>query len=127
MVFHTNDHDDLVLDLTGDLSTLKEKSFTIKEGCQYRIMIKFRIQNEVVSGLRYVDGVYRKGVRMERNDFMLGSYGPKAEVQTAMTPWQEMPSGMLARGHYKVKSKFIDDDGDTHLAWEWTFDLKKTW
>ena len=39
----------------------------------------------------------------------------------------QMPSGMLARGHYKVKSKFIDDDGESHLAWEWTFDLKKKW
>lgn len=47
----------------GDLSRLKEKSFTIKEGCQYRIKIEFKVQNEVVSGLRYIDAVYRKGVR----------------------------------------------------------------
>eukprot|EP00043_Microstomoeca_roanoka_P012387 m.119788 g.119788 ORF g.119788 m.119788 type:complete len:190 (-) comp15480_c0_seq1:190-759(-) len=127
MRFHTPDHEDLVLDLTGDLSILKDSPFTIKEGCQYRIKIDFKVQNEVVSGLRYVDAAYRKGVRVERNNFMLGSYGPKGEVQTAMTPWQEMPSGMLARGHYKVKSKFIDDDNETHLEWEWSFDLKKTW
>ena len=126
MIFHTEERE-LVLDLTGDLATLKDKPFIIKEGCQYRIKIEFKIQNEVVSGLRYVDAVYRKGVRVERNNFMLGSYGPKAETQVAQTPWQEMPSGMLARGHYKVKSKFIDDDGESHLAWEWTFDLKKKW
>lgn len=62
-----------------------------------------------------------------KNNYMLGSYGPKAESQTAMTPWDEMPSGMLARGHYTVKSKFTDDDKETHLAWEWSFDLKKEW
>lgn len=26
---------------------------------------------------------------------------------------------MLARGTYVVKSKFVDDDNETHLAWEW--------
>ncbi len=64
---------------------------------------------------------------MSKNDYMLGSYGPKAEQQFAQTPPDEMPSGMLARGHYNVKSKFIDDDKQEHLAWEWSFDLKKDW
>lgn len=32
---------------------------------------------------------------------------------------KQAPGGMLARGHYTVKSKFIDDDNETHLAWEW--------
>ena len=94
MIFHTEERE-LVLDLTGDLATLKDKPFIIKEGCQYRIKIEFKIQNEVVSGLRYVDAVYRKGVRVERNNFMLGSYGPKAETQVAQTPWQE-----VSNAHY---------------------------
>ena len=51
---------------------------------------------------------------------MLGSFGPKAESQTALTPWEEAPSGMLARGHYTVKSKFVDDDSTSHLDWEWS-------
>jgi Rho GDP-dissociation inhibitor len=34
---------------------------------------------------------------------------------------------MLARGTYVVKSKFVDDDNETHLAWEWSFQIKKTW
>merc|ERR1712146_210382 len=118
---------EMELDLTGDLASIKAQSFTIKEGVQFRLKIDFRVQHEVVAGLRYTDGVYRKALRVIKNNYMLGSYGPKAEVQSAMTPWDEMPSGMLARGHYTVKSKFIDDDKNEHLAWEWTFDLKKTW
>ena len=45
MIFHTEERE-LVLDLTGDLATLKDKPFIIKEGCQYRIKIEFKIQNE---------------------------------------------------------------------------------
>lgn len=37
------------------------------------------------------------------------------------------PSGMLGRGHYKAVSKFVDDDNQTHLQFEWSFDVKKDW
>ena len=37
------------------------------------------------------------------------------------------PSGMLARGTYKVKSKFIDDDKEEHASWEWNIEIAKSW
>jgi hypothetical protein len=37
------------------------------------------------------------------------------------------PSGMMARGHYNAVSKFVDDDEQTHLKFEWSFDIKKDW
>ncbi len=58
---------------------------------------------------------------------MVGSYGPKAEPHTYVTPVDEAPKGMLARGDYKVKSKFLDDDKNIHLQWEWSFEIKKDW
>lgn len=45
---------------------------------------------------------------------------PAVETETA-------PSGMIARGHYNAVSKFIDDDNQTHLKFEWSFDIKKDW
>ena len=44
--------DEIVVDLTGDLS--KKISVTLKEGVEYTIKIAFRVQREIVSGLRYV-------------------------------------------------------------------------
>lgn len=127
MTMKPADRDPIVLDLTGDLSTLKDTAIVIKEGSQYHIEIGFKIQHEVVSGLKYLQAVYRKGIRVSKDSFMLGSYGPKSEDQTARTRVEEAPSGMLVRGHYTVKSKFVDDDNETHLAWEWSFDIKKQW
>jgi Rho GDP-dissociation inhibitor len=40
---------------------------------------------------------------------------------------EEAPSGMLARGKYNVKSRFIDDDKVTHLEWSWVLEIKKDW
>ncbi|KJE97988.1 rho GDP dissociation inhibitor [Capsaspora owczarzaki ATCC 30864] len=120
------DRSDVALDLTGDLNKLKDAPFTIKEGCEYRIKIGFTV-NKLVAGLRYVQAVYRKGIKVDNSSVMVGSYGPNAEPYVYTSQVEEAPSGMLARGHYTVKSKFIDDDKVSHLDWQWSFDIAKDW
>lgn len=122
-----DDRDDRVLDLTGDISALKDQSFTIKEGISYKIRIDFHVQREIVTGLKYIQRTYRKGIQVDKMSHMVGSYAPKMEVQSYTTPVEDAPSGMLARGHYNVKSLFTDDDNNEHLKWEWSFDIKKDW
>ncbi len=53
------DRDDVVIDLTEELATIKTKSFTIKEGVKFRIKINFVVQREIVHGLKYVQKTYR--------------------------------------------------------------------
>ena len=36
-------------------------------------------------------------------------------------------AGMMHRGKYKVKSKFVDDDGNCILEWTWTLEISKDW
>jgi len=118
---------DVEIDLTGDLTKLKDSPFIIKEGTCYRLRITFKVNKEIVSGLRYHQVTSRKGINVDKQSYMVGSYGPKAESQTYMTPVDEAPKGMLARGHYTAKSKFLDDDKNIHLEWQWAFDIKKDW
>ena len=47
----------------GDLTQFEKSPIIIKEGVQYRIKIVFRVQREIVSGLRYFQATYRKGIR----------------------------------------------------------------
>nr|CAG4643535.1 EOG090X0EJY [Ilyocryptus agilis] len=115
------------LDLTGDLSKLKNTVFIIKEGVQYRIRIEFFVQHEIVTGLKYVQKTYRKGIPVDHMTHMVGSYAPKRELQSFTTPIEDAPSGMLYRGHYTVTSLFTDDDKHEHLKWEWSFEIKKDW
>lgn len=79
---------------------------------------------------------------------MVGSYPPKREIQSYLTPVEESPSGMMvriqnnpftksltlyfiyysqARGSYSVTSLFTDDDKKEHLKWDWSFEIKKDW
>ncbi|XP_022612637.1 rho GDP-dissociation inhibitor 1-like [Seriola dumerili] len=117
----------ITMDLTGDLSALKEKSFSLQEGVKYRLKIHFKVKREIVAGLRYHHVTYRKGIRVDKVSYMVGSYGPRAEEHEFVSPSDEAPKGMMSRGHYQIKSRFIDDDKNIYLAWEWNLDIKKDW
>ncbi|PGH26946.1 hypothetical protein AJ80_01328 [Polytolypa hystricis UAMH7299] len=123
---------DITIDLSapGSVDTLKNKPFTIKEGSKFRIKATFIVQHEVLSGLKYIQVVKRKGVRVSKDEEMLGSYPPsttdKPLYEKKFNP-EEAPSGMLVRGHYNALSRFVDDDDTTHLKFEWSFDITKNW
>ncbi|KAJ5279342.1 Rho GDP-dissociation inhibitor [Penicillium angulare] len=124
--------DDVTIDLSSpeSLASLKDKPFTIKEGATFHIQVVFQVNGEVMSGLKYVQVVKRKGVRVSKDEEMLGSYAPNTtakRVHTKDFQEEEAPSGMLARGHYKATSRFVDDDDKSHLSFEWSFDIAKDW
>uniref|UniRef100_A0A8D0T2V4 Rho GDP-dissociation inhibitor 1 n=2 Tax=Sus scrofa TaxID=9823 RepID=A0A8D0T2V4_PIG len=113
----------LELDLTGDLESFKKQSFVLKEGVEYRIKISFRVRRRLHPA--HVQEGGRPGGW--GTDYMVGSYGPRAEEYEFLTPMEEAPKGMLARGSYSIKSRFTDDDRTDHLSWEWNLTIKKEW
>ncbi|XP_042360698.1 rho GDP-dissociation inhibitor 1-like [Plectropomus leopardus] len=118
----------LVLDLTGDLMQFKQNPLVLKEGVEYKIKISFKVNKEIVSGLKYVQNIFRKGIKIDKSEYMVGSYGPRPDEEyDFFTTMEEAPKGMLARGAYNIKSKFTDDDKHDHLSWEWTLNIKKDW
>ncbi|WEW60911.1 rho GDP dissociation inhibitor [Emydomyces testavorans] len=66
---------DITVDLSapGSVEQLKNKPFTIKEGSKFRMKATFQVQHEVLSGLKYVQVVKRKGVRVSKDQEMLVS------------------------------------------------------
>ncbi|XP_034448779.1 rho GDP-dissociation inhibitor 3 [Hippoglossus hippoglossus] len=117
----------ITMDLTGDLNSLKEKNFSVQEGARYRLKIHFKVNREIVAGLRYHHVTSRKGVKVDKVSYMVGSYGPKPGEYEYLTPADEAPKGLMSRGHYQIKSYFIDDDKNVFLSWEWNLDILKDW
>lgn len=113
--------------LDSDLATLKKSPIVIKEGVTYRVSVFFFVQREIVAGLRYIQATYKLGVRVSKDDLMVGSYPPKSEPHVYRSPPHEAPSGMIARGAYAVKSRFTDDDRNDFLSWEWAIKIKDSW
>ncbi|KAL9610814.1 MAG: hypothetical protein Q9167_004514 [Letrouitia subvulpina] len=123
---------DITIDLTspGSVESLRTKPFTIKEGSKFRMKANFKVQHDVLSGLKYLQVVKRKGIRVSKDEEMIGSYPPNTEekpIYEKKFAQDEAPSGMMARGHYEAVSKFVDDDDVTHLKFEWSFDIAKDW
>jgi Rho GDP-dissociation inhibitor len=73
------------------VENLGKTPFTIKEGAEYRMRVKFRVQHEVISGLRYLQLVKRHKITADKSQQMMvgfptrikailtkhqGSYGP---------------------------------------------------
>jgi Rho GDP-dissociation inhibitor len=143
---------DVIIDLStpGSAEKLKDSPFRIKEGSKFHIKATFQVHHEVLSGLKYLQVVKRSGIRVSKDEEMLGSYAPNTNVTPIYekicelpvlilfclravlmhyypVAEEEAPSGMLARAHYNAVSKFIDDDDHEHLKFDWSFDIAKDW
>ncbi|GAA6060997.1 hypothetical protein JCM10212_000683 [Sporobolomyces blumeae] len=120
----------ITIDLTNveALKSLKKEPVVIKEGAEYAVELVFKVNNTIVSGLRYIQAVKRAGLVVDKMDSMLGSYGPSADPISKRFVTEEAPSGMIARsGSYSVRSRLIDDDKQIYIDFEWAFLLKKEW
>ncbi|XP_029804815.1 rho GDP-dissociation inhibitor 3 [Suricata suricatta] len=117
----------ITMDLTGELAALKDQVFVLKEGVDYKVKITFKVNKEIVSGLKCLHHTYRQGLRVDKAVCMLGSYGPSAQEYEFVTPVEEVPRGALVRGAYVVTSFFTDDDRTDHLSWEWGLHICQDW
>ncbi|KAF9645678.1 E set domain-containing protein [Thelephora ganbajun] len=110
------------------LANLRKDPISIKEGVEYNVRITFKVNHSIISGVRYIQVVKRSGVRVDKLEQMLGSYGPREEPYIKDFETDESPSGMIARtGSYNVRSRVVDDDGEVYADWEWTFKISKEW
>jgi len=73
---------DIVIDLTKDLDKLKKNPIVIKEGAEFSVSLSFRCNNSIVAGLTYLQVVKRAGIKVAKNQSMIGSFGPSTELQT---------------------------------------------
>ncbi|KAJ3808791.1 immunoglobulin E-set [Lentinula lateritia] len=108
----------------------KKNPVVIKEGVEYNVRIRFRVNHSIISGVRYIQVVKRAGVKVDKMEQMLGSYGPSPNSEPYVKNFdpEESPSGMIARsGTYNVRSRVVDDDGEVYADWEWQFKLAKEW
>ncbi|KAJ6804214.1 rho GDP-dissociation inhibitor 1 [Iris pallida] len=101
--------------------------FTLKEGSAYRLKFSFSVSNNIVSGLRYTNTVWKTGVKVDSTKEMLGTFSPQVEPYIYEAPEDTTPSGIFARGSYSARTRFVDDDGKCYLEINYAFDIRKEW
>ncbi|PKA66120.1 Rho GDP-dissociation inhibitor 1 [Apostasia shenzhenica] len=105
----------------------KGYAFALKDGSRYRLKFSFTVSNNIVSGLRYTNIVWKTGVRVENKKVMLGTFSPQKEPYTCELEEETTPAGFFARGSYSAKTKFVDDDGKCYLDRSYCFEIRKDW
>lgn len=108
-------------------SNSKGYAFSLKDGSRYRLKFSFVVSNNIVSGLKYTNTVWKTGVRVENTKVMLGTFSPQQEPHTYELEEETTPSGFLARGSYSARTKFVDDDGKCYLDMNYYFEIRKDW
>jgi Rho GDP-dissociation inhibitor len=65
--------DDIIIDLRSDgaVEALQSKPFTIKEGATFRMKAQFKVQHEILAGLKYLQKVSRMGVSSKMQEMMV--------------------------------------------------------
>ncbi|KAG8365363.1 hypothetical protein BUALT_Bualt18G0096900 [Buddleja alternifolia] len=101
--------------------------FTLKEGSRYSLKFTFQVTNNIVSGLKYKNTVWKTGIRVDSTKEMIGTFSPQAEAYTHVMPEETTPSGMFARGSYSARTQFLDDDNKCYLELNYTFEIRKDW
>ncbi|GMF38344.1 unnamed protein product [Phytophthora fragariaefolia] len=113
------------LDSLAGVEHMRTTPFVILEGSCYRFVISFRVNQAIVSGLRFRNKV-KKTVLATRDEIVLGSYAPRSENYVFVFPrhdWMEAPSGLFYRGKYMGRFIFDDDDHVEHLKLFYTFGM----
>ncbi|KAI4334861.1 hypothetical protein L6164_013569 [Bauhinia variegata] len=105
----------------------KKSLFILKEGSQYQLKFTFTVSNNIVSGLKYTNIVWKTGVKVDSTKKMLGTFSPQQEPYTCELKEETTPSGLFARGSYTAKTKFVDDDGKCYLDVSYHFEIQKNW
>ena len=100
---------------------------TIKEGSEYKFRISFRVQHEILAGLKFCNKTKKMGMS-QSDELMIGSYPPQTAPHVFEFPrhdWMEAPKGMMYRGSYTATDKFVDSDGKTHLEYSYPVKITK--
>lgn len=116
-----------VLSTEQGLKRLADEGIEMHEGCKFKFRIKFRVQHEIINGIKFVNTMARM-MLSETEELVLGSYPPSSVPHVFEFPkwdYSEAPSGMLYRGKYRVNNSFVDSDKRKHLQFEYDFTIVK--
>ncbi|KAH6768838.1 Immunoglobulin E-set superfamily protein [Perilla frutescens var. hirtella] len=126
LTIKTAGRDDIVLPIPED-GNPKSPWFVLKEGSRYNLVFTFRVSNNIVSGFKYKNNVWKTGIKVDNTKEMIGTFSPQAEPYIHVMPEETTPAGIFARGSYSARTQFLDDDKRSYLELNYYFEIKKDW
>jgi len=98
-------------DSDAGMAHLKKTGMTIKEGVEYKFRISFKVQHEILAGLKFANKTKKMGFS-NSDDITIGSYPPQTAPHVFEFPrneYMDAPKGMMYRGAYTCTDKFVSE------------------
>eukprot|EP00034_Subulatomonas_tetraspora_P000829 GABW01001099.1.p1 GENE.GABW01001099.1~~GABW01001099.1.p1 ORF type:complete len:96 (+),score=17.00 GABW01001099.1:87-374(+) len=78
------------LDTEEGVKKMNETPICVKGGSQYKLKVKFECHHDIITGLRYLHVVKRKGLKVDAEKQMLGSYPPVVRFMSSLSPFKKL-------------------------------------
>ena len=117
------------LDTPAGVAAMQASPLVIKEGAEFKFRISFRVNHEILAGLRFVNKRKKMGFS-DTEEVTIGSFAPASAPHVFEFPrfgYNDAPSGMLYRGTYTCADSFVDSDGVEHLKYTYKITIAKDW
>ena len=66
------------LDTEAGITAMQKSPFTIKEGAEYKFRISFRVNHEILAGLKFINKTSKMGLS-NTDSVTIGSFAPASE------------------------------------------------
>ncbi|KAJ7552215.1 hypothetical protein O6H91_06G046300 [Diphasiastrum complanatum] len=117
----------LTTNLKGHIQERKRHLFSLKEGSRYRLTFTFFVRHNLVPGLTFINTVWKNGLKVDHSKVMLGTFSPHLKPYIHSMEEDITPTGILVRGAYTAKTKFVDDDKRCHFELNYSFEIRRHW
>jgi Rho GDP-dissociation inhibitor len=131
VLFEEESVPDAVFDLStpDGMSSLTKTGLKIKEGANFKFQLSFRVNHELLEGLKFVNKT-KRAMLGTSDELMIGSYAPASTAHVFTFPrygWNECPKGMMVRGKYTSTDSFVDSNGVKHTEYSYSLNISKNW
>lgn len=125
--FSKKEHSTIIrkLELEEDIKKLKEDPISIKQGVFIRLVVTFRVNNEMVNLLKF-HNTLKKGIISHTEEFVMGSYAASDTDIVYKTEYFEAPSGIFGRGIFNCSTKFMESNANL-LEIQYKLKITKDW
>lgn len=122
--------DPIVVDFADvdQLNAMQHNPIRIKQRTVYHLVVRFRVQHEIITGLHYYQVNKRHGITFNKIREVCGAYAPNTPDRPYYEyslPERIVPGGLIARGQFKAQTFLKDDDNVIHAAFPWLFEITK--
>lgn len=102
-----------------------EVKVKIPENSKYTMTIFFKVNNNELKDLKYVQVMKKHGLTVKQRDMFIGeSYSPSEEIYSKTFEQDVTPGGFLVRGVYPATSTY-SANGETLFTSDWSLEITK--